>query len=141
MPNDIPVVDHLNLVVGNTEATVAFYRLMGLEIPDQSAEWPQDHRSAAQPEGVALEFDGIEFAKSWDRGWPGGSGTIIGFRISSRDSVDAIHAKLAAAGYRSHQPPYDAFWGARYAVVEDPDGRAVGLMSPIDPARRSAPPE
>jgi uncharacterized glyoxalase superfamily protein PhnB len=35
------------------------------------------------------------------------------------------------------QPPYDAFWGARYAVVSDPDGNAVGIMSPIDPDRRS----
>ena len=28
-------------------------------------------------------------------------------------------------------------WGARYAVVEDPDGNAVGIMSPSDPDRRS----
>ena len=27
--------------------------------------------------------------------------------------------------------------GARYAVVEDPDGNPVGLMSPIDAARRT----
>jgi uncharacterized glyoxalase superfamily protein PhnB len=38
------------------------------------------------------------------------------------------------------QPPWDAFWGARYAIVEDPDGIAVGLMSPISPDRRSPPP-
>ena len=36
----------------------------------------------------------------------------------------------------SQQEPYDAFWGARYAIVEDPDGNAVGLMSPIDPDRQ-----
>ena len=35
----------------------------------------------------------------------------------------------------------DTFFGARYAIVADPDGRSVGIMSPIDPARRSAPPE
>ena len=34
------------------------------------------------------------------------------------------------------QEPYDAFWGARYAVVSDPDGNGVGIMSPIDPAQR-----
>jgi hypothetical protein len=33
--------------------------------------------------------------------------------------------------------PYDAFWGARYAIVEDAGGNAVGIMSPVDPARRS----
>jgi uncharacterized glyoxalase superfamily protein PhnB len=41
---------------------------------------------------------------------------------------------------RGRQPPYDTFWGARYAIVEDPHGNHVGLMSPSDPARKSAPP-
>ena len=50
-----------------------------------------------------------------------------------------IYADLVAAGYRRQQPPYDAFWGARYAVIEDPDGNAVGIMSPVDPDRRSQP--
>jgi hypothetical protein len=35
------------------------------------------------------------------------------------------------------QPP----WGARYAIVEDPNGIAVGLMSPRDPVRNYWPPE
>jgi hypothetical protein len=38
------------------------------------------------------------------------------------------------------QVPYDAFWGARYAIVADPDGNEVGLMSPRDDDRRSFPP-
>jgi uncharacterized glyoxalase superfamily protein PhnB len=55
--------------------------------------------------------------------------------------VDEIHDALVADGARSLQPPYDAFWGARYAVVVDPDGVAVGLMSPVDDAKCSPPPE
>jgi uncharacterized glyoxalase superfamily protein PhnB len=35
-----------------------------------------------------------------------------------------------AAGHRSHLAPFDAFWGARYAVVLDPDGNRVGISSP-----------
>jgi hypothetical protein len=35
---------------------------------------------------------------------------------------------------------YDAFWGARYAIVADPDGSDVGLMSPIDEQRQTWPP-
>ncbi|HZA78108.1 MAG TPA: VOC family protein, partial [Acidimicrobiales bacterium] len=57
----------------------------------------------------------------------------------SREAVDELYAKVAAAGYASRQPPYDAFWGARYAVVADPEGNDVGLMSPIDPERRYTP--
>jgi hypothetical protein len=46
---------------------------------------------------------------------------------------------LTAAGYAGPQPPYDAFWGARYAIVQDPDDNDVGLMSPIDPNAKFVP--
>jgi catechol 2,3-dioxygenase-like lactoylglutathione lyase family enzyme len=65
---------------------------------------------------------------------------VIGFEVGSRERVDAIYAEMTAAGYRGLQPPYDALWGARHAVIEDPDGIAVGLMSPVSPEYRSAPP-
>jgi uncharacterized glyoxalase superfamily protein PhnB len=55
--------------------------------------------------------------------------------------VDEIYAGLTGAGYRGHQKPYDAFWGARYAIVEDPDGNAVGLMSPIEAEHKFWPPQ
>ena len=41
-----------------------------------------------------------------------------------------------AAGYHRHQRPYDGFWGARYAIVDDPDGNAAGLMSPVEADRK-----
>jgi uncharacterized glyoxalase superfamily protein PhnB len=64
---------------------------------------------------------------------------VLGFSVASRDAVDERYAALTGAGYPGRQPPYDAFWGARYAVVQDPDGRDVGLMSPIDPDRKFVP--
>jgi len=70
----------------------------------------------------------------------GAAGIVIGFRVPSRDAVDQTYEDLTSAGYGGQQSPYDAFWGARFAVVEDPDGNSVGLMSPIDPAHRTAPP-
>jgi hypothetical protein len=47
---------------------------------------------------------------------------------------------VTAAGHRSHKAPEDAFWGARYAIVEDPDGTSVGIMSAIDESKRRPPP-
>ena len=81
-------------------------------------------------------MDSSEFARHWNRGWRGGMG-VLGFKADSRERVDEIYADLTAARYRGQQPPYDAFFGARYAVVEDPDGNAIGIMSPADPDRRS----
>jgi PhnB protein len=56
-------------------------------------------------------------------------------------NCDAAVDRAVAAGATVVMPPMDAFWGARYAIVEDPDGIAVGLMSPISPDFKSVPPE
>jgi uncharacterized glyoxalase superfamily protein PhnB len=83
-----------------------------------------------------VDLDSVTFAAQWNEGWSGGSGAILGFKVDSREEVDALVASLASDGIAVQQEPYDAFWGARYAVVSDPDGNGVGIMSPIDPAQR-----
>ena len=87
--------------------------------------------------GTDLDFDSVEFARHWDKGWKGGIG-VLGVKVDSREKVDEICADLASAGNTSQLEPYDAFWRARYAVIEDPDGNPV-IMSPLDPARRTDP--
>jgi len=137
------VLHQLNLVSADVAASVAFYRRIGLIPREGPPEWRAHHVTLERPGGaIELELDSAAFAQRWDRGWRGGSGgrVVIGFQVAGRGEVDRLCAELAGAGHRVQQPPYDAFWGARYAVVEDPDGNPVGLMSPIDPARRTAPP-
>ncbi len=142
MTGERPVLNQVSVVVKDMDAAITFYRRLGAEIADTLPDWQAHHRTAKMPEGLDLDFDSVEFARTWDRGWrqrPEGALGVLGFRVSSREAVDALYAELTEAGYRGEQPPYDAFWGARYAIVEDPDGNAVGLMSPADPARRSTP--
>jgi uncharacterized glyoxalase superfamily protein PhnB len=135
---DLPLLDQVNLVVRDMHAMVAFYRLLGVDIADTDAEWQEHHRSASMDPGVDFDLDSQRFAQQWDAGWPVGStGAVVGFRVVERSTVDEIFDRLTAAGYAAQQEPYDAFWGARYAVVADPDGNAVGIMSASDPARRS----
>jgi catechol 2,3-dioxygenase-like lactoylglutathione lyase family enzyme len=139
MDDDRPRLDQLNIVVSDMEASVAFYRRLGLTIDDPSGEWSDwasRHRSAEAPGGVNLDFDSAAFAREWDHGWHGGPGCVIGFKVTKRETVDAMYADLTGAGYRGQQEPWDAPWGARYAVVEDPDGNAVGIMSEVNPAMR-----
>jgi uncharacterized glyoxalase superfamily protein PhnB len=83
-----------------------------------------------------VDLDSVTFAAKWNGGWSGGSGVVLGFKVDSREEVDTLVVSLASDGVTVQQTPYDAFWGARYAVVSDPDGNGVGIMSPIDPARR-----
>ncbi|HEY2331941.1 MAG TPA: VOC family protein [Acidimicrobiales bacterium] len=140
MSDDRPVLDQVNIVVGDMAEAVEFYRLLGVEVASADGPWDSHHRTAASPDGLALDLDSSEFAAVWNEGWsPGRTGCVIGFRVSSRDQVDRLYERLTAAGHPGEQPPYDAFWGARYAIVADPAGNAVGIMSPAEPDRRSPP--
>jgi len=143
-------LDQINIVSGNLKASLAFYRRLGVEIPEEHV-WSTasgiHHASAGETANPAINFelDSIAFARIWNQGWKGhrdlGGKVVVGFKLSSRDAVDAVYGDLTGAGYIGLQVPYDAFWGSRYAVVEDPDGIAVGLMSPPSVELRSAPPE
>ncbi len=136
-------LDMLNLIVTDVEASRAFYVRLGLDFGDaRDPEWDDRHVSARRSDGGSLDvdLDSAAFAGQWDEGWPGGTGVVLGFKVDGRDEVDALVAELSAAGVPVQQTPYDAFWGARYAIVSDPDGNGVGIMSPVDDAHRSAPP-
>jgi catechol 2,3-dioxygenase-like lactoylglutathione lyase family enzyme len=136
-------LDQLNLVVRDVEASRTFYGRLGVDFGEvRDPMWADHHVSAEHNERVPLDvdLDSTSFAQKWDRGWPGGPGVIFGFKVDSREEVDELVAALAAEGVPVQQEPWDAFWGARYAVVSDPDGNGVGIMSPVDPARRSEAP-
>ena len=140
-----PVFDQVNLVVRDMDATLAFYRRLGLTIP-APPNWPPGsaarHAEVAMPSGVRFELDNHEMARIWHAGWAessDGARAVLGFSLASRQEVDARYAELTAAGYAGRQPPTDAFWGARFAIVRDPDGNDVGLMSPVDTAKRFTP--
>jgi uncharacterized glyoxalase superfamily protein PhnB len=143
-----PRLNQIDLVVRNMDASIAFYRALGVAIPEAGI-WRTatgiHHVDVPMPDGFVLHFDSAALARVYDRGWrePTGPGTrtVLSFHVDAREEVDRIHGELARLGHRSAQPPYDAFWGARYAIVEDPEGNHVGIMSPRDPAWRSAPPD
>ena len=136
----MPAFNQVNVIVKDMKATVDFYRRLGLEIGSDGTEV---HVEVKFPNGMTVEFDTVGSVHVWDSGWNGavGSGVVIGLAFESRDAIDAVYRDVTAAGGKGRQPPFDAFWGGRYAVVEDPDGNGVGLMSPIDAERKYWPPK
>ena len=141
--SDIPPDLHmLNLVVGDMPASLEFYRRLGVAVPD-GGDAAGAHVQLRMPGGFSLELDTAESARLWHAAWRAGPASptvVIGFSLPDREAVDERYAELTSAGYAGRQPPFDAFWGARYAIVADPDGNDVGLMSPIDESRRTWPP-
>ena len=144
-PSAPPHLGQINLVVRDIGVACAFYRLLGLPVEKAGhPDWAAHHATAVLPNGTRVEFDSVAFAEQWNPGLRGrAAGTVGGvlfFYVATREKVDEIFQTLVGAGHRAQKSPEDAFWGARYAIVEDPDGNAVGIMSEIDPSKRRAPP-
>lgn len=146
-----PILNQINLVCRDLSASLAFYRRLGVEI-SETAVWrtstgPHHVSAGAHSTDRALDFDldSAAFAQLWNAGWKGrtdlGGRIVVGFGVPARADVDDLFRDMTGAGYRGLQEPVDAFWGARYAIIEDPDGVAVGVMSPVSPDRKTPPPE
>lgn len=131
-------VQQINLIVDDMAVTLAFYQRLGWTIKTPTDE----HAVADLPNGLRVEFDSPSFASAWDSGYKGttGGSTVLGLRTETRGEVDELYTDLVAQGHHGRQPPYDTFWGARFAIVDDPDGSPVGLMSPTEESRRFWPP-
>jgi catechol 2,3-dioxygenase-like lactoylglutathione lyase family enzyme len=144
MSQEPPKLAQLNLLVDDMAASLDFYRRLGVTTADEEGG---PHAELSLPGGFSLELDTAESARLWHAGIRAdpasgrGGRVVIGFSLPSRDAVDATYAELTAGGYQGRQQPFDAFWGARYAIVADPSGNDVALMSPVDESMRSWPPE
>jgi predicted lactoylglutathione lyase len=140
------ILNQLNLVVGDMGASSEFYQRIGITVTPISTgeQQPPFHAEGKLGNDFGFDLDTPSFAQTWNAAWAGRDDlvgrVVIGFRVPEREEVDRLYADLVDAGRQGLQCPFDAFWGARYAIVEDPNGIAVGLMSPIDPERRYWPP-
>jgi len=127
-----PTLDLIGIVVADMAASLAFYRRLGLDIPDGVESQP--HVEVTLPGGLRLAWDTEEVVRSFTPGWrppSGGSRTALAFRCADAAAVDRTYADLVGAGYAGVSEPFDAPWGQRYAVVHDPDGNAVDLFAPL----------
>ena len=123
--------DMIGMVVRDMAATLRFYRLLGLDIPDGAEK--DDHVEYKSANGYRLAWDSVEMVKGFMPDWeePRGHRMGLAFLADSPAEVDAVHARLMAAGYTSRKDPWDAFWGQRYATVMDPDGNPVDVFAPL----------
>lgn len=119
-----PRFDAIGLAVADMAASLAFYRMLGLDIPAGADTQP--HAETTLPGGLRLMWDAAETPPA------GGPGRMeLAFLCDGPAEVDAVYAKLTEAGVRGSKEPWDAFWGQRYAVVLDPDGNNVALFAPL----------
>ncbi|RPA62315.1 glyoxalase [Gordonia oryzae] len=126
-----PILDALSIVVADMAATVDFYTHLGLRFEPGAADASHVESSVGP---MRILFDTRTVVASFMPGWTeptGGHRIALAFACATPAEVDAEHAALDAAGYRSILEPFNAVWGQRYAVIADPDGNPIDLYSPL----------
>jgi catechol 2,3-dioxygenase-like lactoylglutathione lyase family enzyme len=111
-----PILDLIDLVVADVDASVAFYRAVGIDIPEATV-WRTatgaHHVDIDLPGGLGLHLDSASLAKAYNEGWSDPDAkagrVVLGFRQPDRNAVDRLYADLTALGYRGSQSPYDTF--------------------------------
>lgn len=131
-----PTLNALGIAVADMAASLAFYRLLGLDIPAEADG--EEHVSVELPGGMRLMWDAHPLIRSYDPGFVppagGGPGTSLAFECADPPAVDALYAAVTGAGFTGHLAPWDAPWRQRYATLRDPDGNGVDLYAAL-PAR------
>ena len=128
-----PRIDAIGIVSSELDRTVAFYRALGCDVPEPSAEMGGH---VEIPLGAArLMIDTEEVIRSFspDGESPARGHVTLAARCASPAELDQRHAELSGLGEGSVLEPFDAFWGQRYASVLDPDGVQIDLYAALEP--------
>jgi uncharacterized glyoxalase superfamily protein PhnB len=120
----------IGIVVSDLGRSIQFYRLLGLEVPETPGE---GHVETTLASGARLMFDSEETVKSFRPDWTrqAGNQLTLAFECNSPTEVDETYARAIDAGFRGEKEPWDAFWGQRYAQLQDPDGVPVDLYAAL----------
>lgn len=104
-----PQLDMIGIVAEDLAASLAFYRLPGLDIP--AAADVEPHVEVTLASGLRLAWDPVSTIKSLAPDWeaPTGSNRVaLAFLCDSPEAVDSAHARLTAAGHASGAAPWNA---------------------------------
>jgi catechol 2,3-dioxygenase-like lactoylglutathione lyase family enzyme len=127
----MPELNAIGITVSDLRRSLQFYRLLGLDLPEDSDE---DHVEATMANGTRLMFDPEEVIRSFLPEWTreNGNQVSLAFECASPAELDEIYARVVAAGFEGEKEPWDAFWGQRYALLGDPDGVRVNLYAALE---------
>ena len=126
----MPDLNAIGIVASDLARSLDFYRLLGLEFPDES---DGGHIEATLPSGLRLMLDTEETILSFNPEWTRATGNqlALAFECASPAEVDELYERAATAGFHTEKEPWDAFWGQRYAQLRDPDGVGVDLFASL----------
>jgi uncharacterized glyoxalase superfamily protein PhnB len=126
----VPELNAIGIAVADLRRSMQFYRLLGLDLPEDPAE---GHVEVTMANGTRLMFDTEEVIRSFLPDWTRANGNQVSlaFECESAAEVDEVYARVVAAGFEGEKEPWDAFWGQRYALLGDSDGVRVNLYAAL----------
>ncbi len=126
----MPELNAIGIVSADTARSIAFYRLLGVDFPDDG-EGATSRRPCRAACGFMLDAEEVirSFRPDWTREI--GNQLALAFECAGPAEVDELYARVAAAGFQAEKEPWDAFWGQRYAQLRDPDGVPVDLFASL----------
>jgi catechol 2,3-dioxygenase-like lactoylglutathione lyase family enzyme len=126
----MPQLNALGIVASEMAASIRFYRLLGLDVPDTPSE---GHVETFLSNGVRFMLDSEAVIRSFRPDWSRETGNqiAIAFECDSPADVDAVYRRVLEAGFDGEKEPWDAFWGQRYAQLRDPDGVPVDVYAAL----------
>jgi uncharacterized glyoxalase superfamily protein PhnB len=129
----VPELNAIGIVASDMAASIRYYRLLGLDMPDTPGE---GHVEATTAGGLRLMLDSEEVVKSFLPEWKRETGNqlSLAFECATPAEVDEVYARMTGAGFEGEKEPWDAFWGQRYALLRDPDGVEVNLFASLESA-------
>jgi catechol 2,3-dioxygenase-like lactoylglutathione lyase family enzyme len=126
----MPQLNAIGIVVSDMARSIRFYRLLGVDVPDTPDE---GHLDSFLPNGVRFMLDREEEVRSFRPDWTRKTGNqlALAFQCETATEVDEIYACVTEAGFHGEKEPWDAFWGQRYAQLQDPDGVPVDTYAAL----------
>ena len=115
----IESISAITLATHDMARAVRFYRMLGFEIINGG-----DDATFTSFRGGRSYLNLI--AQPAERKW-----SWWGRVIFYHSDVDALHARVVAAGCRPDTVPRDAEWGERFFHLTDPDGHELSFARPL----------
>jgi catechol 2,3-dioxygenase-like lactoylglutathione lyase family enzyme len=126
----MPQLNAIGIVTSDMGRSIRFYRLLGVDVPETPDE---GHVDTFLPSGLRFMLDTEEVVRSFRPDWTRATGNevALAFECASPAEVDEVYARAVDAGFHGEKEPWDAFWGQRYAQLQDPDGIGVDLYAAL----------
>jgi uncharacterized glyoxalase superfamily protein PhnB len=125
-----PLLNAIGIVSSDMARSIAFYRLLGFDAPETPDE---GHVNVELPNGFRLMLDSEAEIRRFRPDWTRQTGNQVALALEcpTPSDVDELYDRVGRAGFQTDTPPWDAFWGQRYAQLRDPDGVPIDLYASL----------